>query len=164
MMFNLLSYGLMILDYKYECNMLLLIFGLTTYLKKRQYKLISENDKLISENDKLISENDKLLEELNKKKNKDGEYGEGPLRYKSNCGEIYYHGMGHLENRFMWYSTKMHHKIIEYKNKEKALMYPDFETHNIASFCNNCEYCEDSNKKKRNKFYYLCKGHKLNVE
>jgi hypothetical protein len=156
-------------------------------LKKENVKLTSENEKETFNNEKLLkdymdvcsklTEKDKILEDTNKKledyyrdKIKDKrktnleDYGSGSIRYKSKCGTIYYHGMGHLENKYVWWEPHMNHKIIEYKNKEKVLKYPEFQTHDISSFCNNCEYCEDINKKRRNKFYYECKGHKLNVE
>ena len=32
------------------------------------------------------------------------DYGDGTIRYKSKCGTIYYHGMGHLEKKYMWWS------------------------------------------------------------
>lgn len=163
------------------------------FLRKENDKLNSENEKETINNEKLLkqymdvcsklSEKEKILEYSNRKleeyyrnKIKDkrikkiDEYGIGPLRYKSKCGEIYYHGMGHLEKRYMWWKSNMNRKVIEYKNKEKDLKFPDFETHDIESFCNNCEYCEEMNKKiycqeiNRNKFYYECKGHKINVE
>ena len=151
-----------------------------SFLRKENDKLNSENDKLLkefmdvcsklSEKEKILEETNGMLEEYYRDKIKDkrvkkiDEYGRGPIRYKSKCGTIYYHGMGHLENKYMWWESKMNRKVIEYKNKEKSLKFPDFETHDIESFCNNCEYCEDINKKQRNKFYYECKGHKINVE
>ena len=158
-----------------------------SFLRKENDKLNSENEKETMNNEKLLkefmdvcsklSEKEKILEDTNGKleeyyrdKIKDkyvkkiDEYGSGPIRYKSKCGTIYYHGMGHLENKYMWWESKMNRKVIEYKNKEKDLKFPDFETHDIESFCNNCEYCEDINKRQRNKFYYECKGHKINVE
>ena len=151
-----------------------------SFLRKENDKLNSENDKLLkefmdvcsklSEKEKILEETNGMLEEYYRDKIKDkrvkkiDEYGSGPIRYKSKCGTIYYHGMGHLENKYMWWESKMNRKVIEYKNKEKSLKFPDFETHDIESFCNNCEYCEDINKKQRNKFYYECKGHKINVE
>ncbi len=156
-------------------------------LKKENVELTSENEKETFNNEKLLkeymdvcsklTEKEKILEDTNKKledyyhdkikdkrKMKLEDYGDGTIRYKSKCGTIYYHGMGHLEKKYMWWEPKMNHKIIEYKNEEKVLKFPDFETHDISSFCNNCEYCEDINKKQRNKFYYECKGHKINVE
>jgi hypothetical protein len=156
-------------------------------LKNENLILIKENEKETMNNEKLLkkfmdvcsklSEKEKILNDTNEKleeyyrdKIKDkcvkkiDEYGSGPIRYKSKCGTIYYHGMGHLENKYMWWESKMNRKILEYKNKEKDLKFPDFETHDIKSFCNNCEYCEGINKKQRNKFYYECKGHKINVE
>jgi chromosome segregation ATPase len=151
-----------------------------SFLRKENDKLNSENDKMLkefmdvcsklSEKKKILEETNGMLEEYYRDKIKDkrvkkiDEYGSGPIRYKSKCGTIYYHGMGHLENKYMWWESKMNRKVIEYKNKEKSLKFPDFETHDIESFCNNCEYCEDINKKQRNKFYYECKGHKINVE
>ena len=158
-----------------------------SFLRKENDKLNSENEKETMNNEKLLkefmdvcsklSEKEKILEDTNgkleeyyrdkikdKRVKKIDEYGSGPIRYKSKCGTIYYHGMGHLENKYMWWESKMNRKVIEYKNKEKELKFPDFETHDIESFCNNCEYCEDINKKQRNKFYYECKGHKINVE
>lgn len=158
-------------------------------LKNENVKLTSENEneKETFNNEKLLkeymdlcsklNEKEKLLEDTtkrlenyyrdkikDKRKMKLEDYGVGNIRYKSKCGTIYYHGMGHLEKKYMWWEQKMNRKIIEYKNEEKVLKFPDFETHDISSFCNNCEYCEEINKKQRNKFYYECKGHKINIE
>lgn len=157
------------------------------FLRKENNKLNTENKKELLNNENLLkkyidvcsklSEKEKILENTNKKleeyyrdkiKSKNikklDEYGNGPIRYKSTCGKFYYHGIGHLEHKYMWWDSKMNRMIILYKNKEKDLKFPDFETHDIGSFCNNCEYSEEINKKQRNKFYYECKGHKINID
>ena len=96
----------------------------------------------------MIKITNEKLEEIYKTKLKENksnlkDCGTGELRYKSKCGTIYYHGMGHLERKYMWWDIKMNKNIIEYKNKDKKLKFPQFETHDINAFCNNCEYSEE---------------------
>ncbi len=87
-------------------------------------------------------------------------HGTGPLRYKNTEGTIYYHGIGHLENKYVWWNQKKNRCIIEYKNKNKKIRYPYWETTDIHQFCTNCIPDENLNKTKRSKFYYICQGHK----
>ena len=91
-------------------------------LKKENVKLTSENEKETFNNEKFskeymdvcskLTEKEKILEDTNKKledyyrdkikdkrKTKLEDYGDGTIRYKSKCGTIYYHGMGHLEKQ-----------------------------------------------------------------
>jgi hypothetical protein len=135
------------------------------------YEKIKYNGRIISEKDDLIKISNDKLEKIYNKKLKEKENktnlkdcGSGELRYKSKCGTIYYHGMGHLERKYMWWDIKMNKNIIEYKNKDRKLKFPQFETHDINTFCNNCEYSEENNKNQRNRFFYLCKGHKINID
>lgn len=144
-------------------------------LLKQVYELtdiIKNRDETISEKNELIKSSNEKLEEIyqtklkeNKKTYRKIEYcGDGELRYKSKCGNIYYHGIGHLERKYMWWDLKFNRNIIHYKNNKKEIKYPNFETYDIDTFCNNCEYSEENNKNQRNKFYYVCKGHKINVD
>ena len=90
--------------------------------------------------------------------------GNGVLRYKNKEGTMFYHGMGHLENKYSWWEPYMYRKFCEYTNVDRKLKFPLFETHNVDEFCSNNEYCVEVNKNKRNIFYYECKGHKINVD
>ena len=92
------------------------------------------------------------------------EEGCGVLRYKNNEDTLSYHGIGHLEKDYSWWRPLKTRCIIEYKNKDRKIKFPFWETHNISDFCTNCEYCTELNKNRRCKFYYECKGHKINVE
>ena len=110
---------------------------------------------------KLINPEEKKPEETEHKfKNT----GTGKLRYKNKEGTIYYHGMGHLENKYAWWRPYMNRNIIQYKNKNRNIIYPEYETHDVSYFCTNCEYSEELNKTQRSMFYYECKGHKINDE
>ena len=90
------------------------------------------------------------------------EEGCGVLRYKNNEDTLSYHGIGHLEKDYSWWRPLKTRCIIEYKNKDRKIKFPFWETHNISDFCTNCEYCTELNKNRRCKFYYECKGHKIN--
>ena len=79
-------------------------------------------------------------------------------------GTIFYHGMGHLENKYSWWEPYMSRKFCGYTDINRRLKFPLFETHNVGEFCSNNEYCVGVNKNKRNIFYYECKGHKINVD
>ena len=130
-------------------------------------KIIDKNKK-ITENDKMIEEYNEMklkIRDLEKKSqiNKPETNGNGCLRYKNKEGTIFYHGMGHLENKYSWWEPYMHRKIRE-TDVNRKLKFPLFETHNVDEFCNNHEYCVEINKNKRSVFYYECKGHKINVD
>lgn len=137
-------------------------------------KLKIQNEKLMCKIDELkgnINEQDKKIKEYNRPEDdvdEGGEdiknYGSGLIRYKNEEGTMYYHGIGHLEKKYMWWEPYMNHKIRVYSNKDRKLKFKDFETTNIDDFCNNYEYCSDINKNKRNVFYYQCKGHKINIQ
>jgi hypothetical protein len=155
-------------------------------LKNEIKKLKEENEKflnkieelslIIIDKNKKITEHDKKIEEyyglkikirdLEKKtqEEKIENPGNGVLRYKNKEGTMFYHGMGHLENKYSWWEPYMSRKFCEYKNVDKKLKFPLFETHNVNDFCSNNEYCVEINKNKRVMFYYECKGHKINVD
>ena len=151
-------------------------------LKDEIKKLKIQNEKLLCKIDELkenINKQDKKIEEYHRKGNEENEeevdeedgedeniknFGSGLIRYKNEEGTMYYHGMGHLEKKYMWWEPYMNHKIRVYSNKDRKLKFKDFETTNIDNFCTNCEYCSDINKNKRNVFYYQCKGHKINIQ
>ena len=148
-------------------------------IEELSLKIIDKN-KRITENDKKIEEYYGLklkLRDLEKKsqenkqvENKQVEKGSsinngnGTIRYKNKEGTIFYHGMGHLENKYSWWKPYMHRKFCGYTDVNRKLKFPLFETHNVDEFCNNHEYCVEINKNKRVVFYYECKGHKINVD
>lgn len=125
--------------------------------------------KLINDKLKLELKNNKQLLLKNKEDNGDKEdkednknyrkSGKGPLRYKiEGEKDIYFHGIGHLENRFSWWDPLYKHSIIEYKDNSK-IKYPNWETNDINDFCTNCTKSEKLNKKRRVKIFYTCNGH-----
>ena len=143
-------------------------------IEELSLKIIDKNKK-ITENDKKIEEYGELklkLRDMEKKsqENKQVEKpfsinnGNGTLRYKNKEGTIFYHGMGHLENKYSWWEPYMNRKFCGYTDVNRKLKFPLFETHNVDEFCNNHEYCVEINKNKRVVFYYECKGHKINVD
>tara|TARA_B100001115_G_C15848548_1_gene429344 strand:+ start:2915 stop:3574 length:660 start_codon:yes stop_codon:yes gene_type:complete len=138
-------------------------------IEELSLKIIDKN-KRIDENDKKIEEYDGLklkLRDLEKKSQENKQVvnnGNGTLRYKNKEGTIFYHGMGHLENKYSWWEPYMHRKFCGYTDVNRKLKFPLFETHNVDEFCNNHEYCVEINKNKRVVFYYECKGHKINVD
>ena len=135
-------------------------------IEELSLKIIDKNKK-ISEYDKKLEENNGMklkLRELEKKSEEIKDNGGGVLRYKNEEGTIYYHGMGHLEQKYSWWKPYMNRKICQYTNLNRKLKFPDYETHTIDNFCTNYEYCTEINKNKRNMFYYECKGHKINID
>ena len=87
-------------------------------------------------------------------------FGSGQIRYiKYNK---YYHGIGPMENRFVWYRKwpDFHYRtIIEYISKDHHLPYIEWDTHNADELCCNCKH--SSLSKRRVKNYYKCLGHTI---
>ena len=129
------------------------------------FALKSENERLLGKNNELNKLNDHLKyilgsnKKMELKSQKDS--GTGPLRYKNKENTIYYHGIGHLEKKYVWWNNNKNHCIIEYKNTSKNIKYPDWETFDINDFCNNCIPSKDLNKRRKKKFYYICQGHTI---
>lgn len=135
----------------------------TNLLKSKEIERLKiYNEKLILELKNIKNEKKESEPELEKEEKTDNEiennFGSGKLRYKI-LGEtdVYYHGIGHLEKKYAWWSPNKNHCIIECNN----VKYPDWETNNIKEFCNNCIKSDKLNKRTRNKTYYICNGHKL---
>tara|TARA_Y100000996_G_C22482243_1_gene626686 strand:- start:170 stop:712 length:543 start_codon:yes stop_codon:yes gene_type:complete len=123
---------------------------------------ITENKEIKSlriENENLTTEITNLKNQLSNLKEKEEDLGQGPIRYKSEDSLLYYHGIGHLEQKYVWWESNKNHCIIEYKNKNQ-IKYPQWETDNIHIFCSNCVPSTILNKGKRKKIYYICQGHK----
>ena len=131
--------------------------------------IIIDKNKKIVEYDKKIEEYCELkikIRDLEKKTQEGGieNPGNGVLRYKNKEGTMFYHGMGHLENKYSWWEPYMSRKFCGYTDINRKLKFPTFETNNVGEFCSNNEYCVEINKNKRVMFYYECKGHKINVD
>ena len=141
---------------------------LSLEISNKDIKLTSFSNKLEEYyNTKKVIESEEKKTEEKKPEEKEIKFkntGIGKLRYKNKEGTIYYHGIGHLEHKYAWWRPYMNRNIIQYKNKNRKIIYPEYETHDISYFCTNCEYSEKINKTQRSLFYYECKGHKINVD
>lgn len=88
-------------------------------------------------------------------------FGEAPIRFKKN-GK-YYHGIDENFNA-SWDKTGLWTSehigcIWHYTNKNAKLPHSIWDTHDINSFCLNCSYEKEENKRKRKRFTYRCNGH-----
>ena len=87
-------------------------------------------------------------------------FGSGQIRYKKD--NKYYHGLGPMENRYVWYRkwSDFHYRTItEYRSKDHCLPHKEWDTHNADEFCCNCKHYELS--KMRVKNFYKCLGHTI---
>ena len=136
--------------------------------KEMYMRVCTENENLLNKLKQSVSGPDEAAvlggprveeKKIEPRLSSDGE-GCGVLRYKNNEDTLSYHGIGHLEKDYSWWRPLKTRCIIEYKNKDRKIKFPLWETQTINDFCTNCEYCTELNKNRRCKFYYECKGHK----
>ena len=152
---------------------------LSTFSKETLINMIEDQQKLINEQQKQINsykipkpqkvissdyqvynEDTKQMEPVDK--DIVFRFGSGPIRYKKD--NKYYHGLGPMENRYVWYrkwSEYSHRLIIEYTSKDHKLSYVEWDTHNADEFCCKCEFNIEESKKKRVKNHYKCLGHTI---
>ena len=89
-------------------------------------------------------------------------FGSGQIRYKKD--NKYYHGIGHMENKFAWYRKFpdcLHRGIIEYRSKDHCLPHKEWDTHNADEFCCKCEFNIAESRKKLVYNHYNCLGHTI---
>ena len=83
-------------------------------------------------------------------------FGTGEIRYKEN-GK-YYHGVG-INEKQKWNKGNHRDKCIFEYIEGKKLPHPQWDSHNISEFCNDCSFDKEKTGKARNYKVYKCNGH-----
>ena len=125
---------------------------------KKQTNLISEYVSSTPDTSKIYNEDTLELESIDKERVFN--YGTGQLRYKK--GDIYYHGIGPIEDKFAWYRKSPFDRVIfEYRSNDHVLPHIEWDTHNAQEFCNHCECDIEATRKRRVINNYICLGHTI---